>query len=140
MIRTIFAATGIAAASLGAAAPAAATPTVYSQLINVSLPAGSTGTGGTPVHGIEVWHVPLEPADEMANLAPQLPIRKPYYGLRWCADDSGRPEKFSQWSWGGVQETIVVTVDEYYPTIGVRGPGSDVTIQRGPDPNSTGCS
>jgi hypothetical protein len=109
---------------------------VYSQLISVSFPAGSTPTGGNPVPGIEMWHVPLEPADERADLRPQLPIGKPYNGLAWCADDSWRnPDELSQWSWGGARETIVVTVTGPYTAVR----GTDVTIQRGPDPNAVGC-
>ncbi len=65
-------------------------PLVYSQLISVSLPAGSTPTGGHPVSGIEMWHVPLDAADEVANLRSQLPIGKPYNGLAWC---KGRQRK-----------------------------------------------
>lgn len=112
---------------------------MHAFLIDVTFPAGSTASRDSPSNGIEVWHVPLEPANEAANLSPQLPITKPYYGLQACPDNRDNPNSdFIQWSWANAQEVIVVSIAAYYPTIGVRGTGSEVTIQK--VPAQTGCS
>jgi hypothetical protein len=83
--------------------------------------------------------VPLEPADEAANLGPQLPITGPYHGLQACPENrDSSSSDFIQWSWADAQEVIVIAIAAYYPTIGVRGTGSEVSIQK--VAAQTGCS
>jgi len=56
--------------------------------MNVTLPAGTTTVGkdaGT-IPGIEIWHVPLDPAAAVDYIRPQLPTG-PYEGLPACPVD-----------------------------------------------------
>jgi Protein of unknown function (DUF2510) len=111
-----------------------------SQLIDMTLPRGSTPTGGQLAPGIEMWHVPLRIPDTVANLRPQLPINAPYDGLPWCAETIDPIGDITSWSWGTPQDLLLVEVGPFYPTIGVRGPDSQVTITRHPETHGVGCS
>lgn len=135
-----------------------APPPPHSQLVRVTFPAGSTvryepvtdAFGGVTEY-IEIWTVPPEIADEIADLRTQLPIRAPYGGLPWCAEDRiyggvYEPEGNIQWSWGSEHDFLVVLVTPHLvkgegpgtDVLGkVRGPGSEVHISRGPD--NLGC-
>jgi hypothetical protein len=113
-------------------------PGPHSQLIDVTFPAGSTGGGGPSTPGVEAWHVPLEVSDTVAYLRPQLPINGPLDAIPWCADDSSPKLTLTQWTWATNTQMIVVGVSPYYAKVGVRGPGSEVDITRGPD--NEGCT
>lgn len=117
--------------------PSAAPP--HSKLVHMTLPRGSTPTGGQTVPGLETWHVPLGVPDTVANLRPQLPIDTPYDRLPWCAESIDLRASTTRWSWGTAQDLLRITVGPFYPTIGVRGPGSQVTITRQPDLHGVGC-
>lgn len=108
--------------------PAASGTKPHSQLIDLTLPVGSTTSGGPPVSGIEVWHSPLEKSSTVAELRPQLPINGPLDGVPWCADDSSR--SLTQWVWASNNEMIVVAVSP-------RGGSSAVSITRKPE--TEGC-
>jgi hypothetical protein len=79
--------------------PSTTTPPLpHSQLLRLTLPAGSTVSADA---GIEVWWVPIEPVDEIADVRAQLPINQPYDGLPWCAEDQILTNgEGMQWSWG----------------------------------------
>lgn len=110
---------------------------VHSKVMNVTLPAGTTTVGvdaGT-IPGIEIWHVPLDPAAAVDYIRPQLPTG-PYEGLPACPVDVTRPADGSpvttSWYWAdrtGDNVQIVVT-GFYLPNVRVPGPGSEVTITR----------
>jgi hypothetical protein len=117
--------------------PSAALP--HSKLVHMTLPRGSTPTGGKTVPGLEMWHVPLRVPDTVANLRPQLPINAPYDRLPWCAESIVFSADITRWSWGTAQDLLRIEVGPFYPTIGVRGPGSQVTITRQPDLHGVGC-
>ena len=104
----------------------------------MTLPAGSTPSGGNPVPGIEIWKVPLEIADVVAYLRPQLPIGRSYDGLPWCAEDVTPKMELTSWFWGTPQDFLGFNVGRNYLKIGVRGPGGEVTITRRPDPFGCG--
>ncbi|MEC4763800.1 hypothetical protein VT930_11865 [Mycobacterium sherrisii] len=110
-------------------------PLPNSQVVRLTFPAGSTVDRGPDDNGgvTEVWTVPSELDDEAADVRAQLPINAPYDGLPWCHDDSSPAVR--QWDWGTHRDFLVVAVTAHYPKIGVRGPGSEVTIMRGPSPN-----
>jgi hypothetical protein len=117
--------------------PSAASP--HSKLVHMTLPRGSTSTGGKTVPGLETWHVPLRVPETVSNLRPQLPIDAPYDRLPWCAESIDLRGDTTRWSWGTAQDLLRIVVGPFYPTIGVRGPGSQVTITRQPDLHGVGC-
>jgi hypothetical protein len=113
----------------------------HSQLVDVTLPPGSTGGGDPNYPGIESWHVPLEAPDAAANLRSQIPINGPLDAVPWCSDTSNPKHDVTEWDWEGTADKwISVGVMPYYPKTGVRGPGSEVIITVGPDPSGTGCN
>ena len=111
----------------------------HSKLVRISLPRGSTPTGANTVRGLEMWHVPLRVPETVANLRPQLPINAPYDRLAWCAESIVLGADITRWSWGTAQDLLRIEVGPFYPTIGVRGSGSQVTITRQPDLHGVGC-
>ncbi len=117
-------------------------PPPQSQLIDVTLPFGSTPMGGGVTPGTEVWHVPMDASDEVANLRRQLPIWGSYEGLPWCSEATDSERDAAMWSWGTAKDMILVDVSPHYSKVGLRGSadpvlvtlsGSAVTITRGPD-------
>ena len=117
-------------------------PPPQSQVVDVTLPFGSTQMGGGATPGTEVWHVPLEASDEVANLRPQLPIWGPHGNLPWCSEISDTKRSATMWSWGTAEDMILIDVSPYYAKIGFRDTadaqlvtlaGSAVRISRGPD-------
>lgn len=112
----------------------------HSGLVDMALPRGSTRTGEQSVPGTEMWHVPLRVPDTVANLRPQLPINAPYDGLGWCAEILDLSGDTTRWSWGTAQDRLRIEVGPFYPQLGVRGAGSQVTITRHPDDRGgVGC-
>jgi hypothetical protein len=109
-----------------------------SQLVNVTLPPGSTVKADPKYPDIELWHDPLEVTDAVAQLRPQLPINAPYDGRAWCSEDINPKLETTSWNWGTEPDFVQVSVSPYYPKIGVRGPGSDVTIIHGSMPGGCG--
>ena len=118
---------------------------VTSKLVSVTLPAGTTTVGrdaGT-VPGIEIWHIPLEPAAAIDYLKVQLPTG-PYEDLPACPVDTTHPKDGSigitQWAWENNSGSyITVSLTSFQPPwMDIPGPGSEVTITRGkedpPDP------
>jgi hypothetical protein len=110
-----------------------------SKLVHMTLPRGSISTGAKTVPGLEMWHVPLRVPDTVANLRPQLPIKAPYDRLPWCAESIIFSASITRWSWGTAEDLLRIEVGPFYPTVGVRGPGSQVTITRHPDRYGVGC-
>jgi hypothetical protein len=96
----------------------------HSKLVHMTLPRGSTPTGGQSVPGLETWHVPLGVPETVANLRPQLPIDASYDRLPWCAESIDLRASTTRWSWGTAQDLLRIAVGPFYPTLGVRGPGS----------------
>jgi len=117
--------------------PSTAPP--HSKLVHVTLPRGSTPIGDRTVPGLEMWHVPLGVPDTVADLRPQLPIDAPYDRLPWCAESIVFSAAITRWSWGTPEDLLRIEVGPFYPTLGVRGPGSQVTITRRPDLHGVGC-
>jgi hypothetical protein len=117
-------------------APATGPP--RSQLIDVQLPVGSTPSGGDSVPDIEIWHVPLEVPEAVAYLRPQLPINGSLNGVPWCEESTNSKTDLTTWSWASATEWIVVGVGRNYPKVGVRGPGSEVSITRSQDMEGCG--
>jgi hypothetical protein len=161
MITKITAASTIAAAVLACGhaptAPQASSTTTpelpRSQLIAVTFPPGSTVQADKPGdprpsvppgimtpqplkpgEGIEVWTVPREIPDEVADLRTQLPIYAAYDELPWCAEDVVSTRDGSiEWAWGDDKQVLQVVIMAPWN----HKPGSDVTITRHVD---TSCS
>ena len=91
-----------------------------------------------PAPAIEVYYVPLEVSDAVANLRAQLPINGPYDGLPWCSEDINRKLNTTMWLWTSGKDLVSVHLADYYPQVGVRGSGSEVTIMKGAD-DEGGC-
>ncbi|HUO37881.1 MAG TPA: DUF2510 domain-containing protein [Mycobacterium sp.] len=111
----------------------------HSHLVNITLPAGSTATGGQAVPGLEVWHVPLRIPDTVADLRPQLPINAPYDELPWCAETIEVSGAITRWTWGSAEDLLLIEVGPYYPTVGASADGTQVTISRHRDRTGVGC-
>lgn len=119
---------------------------VTSKLVNVTLPTGTTtvGTDAGTVPGIEIWHIPLEPAAAVDYLKGQLPAG-PYEGLPACPVDTTHPKDGSigttQWTWENNSGSyITVSVSRFQPPwTDTPGPGSEVTITRGKDDPPDPC-
>jgi hypothetical protein len=114
-------------AETAAAPPVSAPPAttsaeeVHSELINVTLPAG-TVTGGKDT-GMEMWLV-TTPYDYTVNsLRQQLPIKQPYLGVPWCNQDINGKLGFTEWDWMDNSNIIQVHIAQT----------GRVTIQRKPD-------
>jgi hypothetical protein len=105
----------------------------------MTLPRGSTPTGDQPVPGIEMWHVPLRVPDTVANLRPQLPINAPYNGLPWRAESLLPTDDITRWSWDTAHDRLLIEVGPFYPAIGIRAAGTQVTITRQPDRGGVAC-
>jgi hypothetical protein len=110
-----------------------------SKLVRVTLPRGSTPTAGPTVPGVETWHVRLPVPETVAKLRAQLPIAAAYDRLPWCAESIELRTNTTRWSWGTADDLLRIVVGPFYPTIGVRGPDSQVTITRQPDLQGVGC-
>jgi hypothetical protein len=118
--------------------PSSDTP--KSSLIDLTLPPGTTAIGGTPVPGIEVWLVPTEAPDTVTTLSAELPVNQAVDGLAPCGEESNPKLESTTWSWSTGPGYLMVHVAPYYPKVGVRAPGSEVTINRGTDDSQPGCS
>ncbi len=114
--------------------------TPKSELINLTLPQGTKAIGGTPVPGIEVWLVPTEAPETVTTLRAQLPVNQPVDGLAPCGEENNPKLESTQWTWSTGPNYLMVHIAPYYPKIGVRAPGSEVTIDRGTDDSQPGCS
>ncbi|OYN81694.1 hypothetical protein CG716_04855 [Mycolicibacterium sphagni] len=119
---------------------------VQSQLMRVTLPAGTTAVGadrGT-VPGIEIWHIPLDPAAAVDYLRPQLPTG-PYDGLPACPVDVTHPQDGSvgitSWIWeNAAGDNVQISVDSFQPPGATSpGPGSEVTITKGREDTPEPC-
>jgi hypothetical protein len=116
-------------------------PAPHSQLLpDLTLPTGTKAIGGTPVSGIEVWLVPTEAPETVTTLLAQLPVNQSVDGLAPCGEESNPKLESTQWTWSTGPNYLMVHVAPYYPKIGVRAPGSEVTIDRGTDDSQPGCS
>jgi hypothetical protein len=109
---------------------------VHSQVMNVTLPAGTTTVGKDPgtIPGIEIWHVPLDPAAAVDYIRPQLPTG-PYEGLPACAVDVTQnkfdPAPITTWNWeNAAGDYVQISVKTFWLKADTPGPGSEVTITR----------
>ena len=108
--------------------PDAATPHsthgVKSSLINLTLPAGSTGTADNDGSG-ELWTTGLDENATEDLLRSQLPINAPLDGLSYCGEEiSSIGGKEAQWSWASPQRKVVVR------TFYSRGSGIVIAIHK----------
>jgi hypothetical protein len=102
----------------------------------VTLPAGTTTVGkdaGT-IPGIEIWHIPLDPAAAVDYIRPQLPTG-PYEGLPACPVDVTHPTDGSpgvtSWIWeNAAGDNVQISVQTFWLKPDTPGPGSQVTITR----------
>jgi Protein of unknown function (DUF732) len=109
---------------------------VHSQVMNVTLPAGTTTVGkdaGT-IPGIEIWHVPLDPAAAVDYIRPQLPTG-PYEGLPACPVDVTQnkfdPAPITTWNWeNAAGDYVQISVKTFWLKADTPGPGSEVDITR----------
>lgn len=98
---------------------------------DLTFPEGTTRLGGVPTGPNEFWDVPAAYSDAVAALRRELPVGKSYDGLRWCAEETWNDE-LTVWSWGSESDYLSVMV-----TPAAAGPGSEVSLDRGPD--RAGC-
>ena len=103
--------------------------TPRSQLLDLTLPTGTTPLDQGAEPGGEVWQVPLRYNDTVTDIRGQLPVTKDLDGLPWCGKNT-RVNDFVEWTWGSQDDLIGVTVSN-------RDKTTEVTIRRGPDP--AGC-
>ncbi len=109
---------------------------VQSQVMNVTLPAGTTAVGkdaGT-IPGIEIWHIPLDPAAAVDYIRPQLPAG-PYEGLPACpvdvTQDKFDPAPITTWNWeNAAGDYVQISVKTFWLKPDTPGPGSEVAITR----------
>jgi hypothetical protein len=109
---------------------------VHSQVMNVTLPAGTTAVGkdaGT-VPGYEIWHVPLDPAAAVNDIRPQLPTG-PYEGLPACPVDVTQnkfdPAPITTWNWeNAAGDFVQISVKTFWLKADAPGAGSEVDISR----------
>lgn len=87
--------------------------------------------------------MPLPVADEVANLRPQLPINSPFDGLPWSGESRNVQKDATEWLWATTDDDLTVEVSLHFPDLSntqVRGPGSEVTIDRNPSLLYRGCA
>ena len=120
--------------------PSSDTP--KSKLINLTLPPGTTAIGGTPVSDMEFWLVRSEAPETVTTLQAELPVNQPVDGLAPCGEETNPKLESTQWTWSTGPNYLMVHVapSPYYPKVGVRAPGSEVSIERGTDDSQSGCS
>lgn len=118
---------------------------VQSKVMPVTLPAGTSTVGkdAGAIPGIEVWHVPLEPAAAVDYLRPQLPTG-PYDGLPACpvivTQNKYSPAPITTWVWENTAgDAASISVGTLWLPDHTAAPGSEVTISRGQETTPAPC-
>jgi len=110
-----------AAPSPPPASSAAAGP--HSELINVTLPAGTVPACCGKHEGLEVWLVTTPYDYTVQSLRQQLPIKSAYYGVPWCSQEINGKLGSTEWDWMDDKNIIQVHINQT----------GQVTIIRQPD-------
>ena len=103
------------------AAPAA--DGVRSELLPITLPAGTKAACCGKHEGLEVWNAPTAYSYNVQMLREQLPIKQTFEGLPWCSQTINGKLGLTQWDWASKTESIVVGVDS----------DGMISLSRGPD-------
>lgn len=85
---------------------------VRSELLDLTLPAGTVPACCGKYEGLEVWNTPAAYAFTVQSLREQLPIKRDYNGLPWCSQEINGKLGYTQWDWGDDKRFIVVVVNQ----------------------------
>jgi hypothetical protein len=85
---------------------------VHSELIDVTLPAGTVPACCGKYEGQEVWLVTTPYDYTVQSLRQQLPIKKDYDGLTWCSQEINGKLGYTQWDWMDDKKIIQVHVSQ----------------------------
>jgi hypothetical protein len=96
---------------------------VRSELIPVTLPAGTKPACCGKYDGMEVWNTPTSYAYNVQSLREQLPIGKEYEGMPWCTQQINGKLGLTEWFWETDKDLIHVVVND----------DGTITFTRGPD-------
>jgi hypothetical protein len=91
-----------------------------SDLVNVTLPQGSTLIESLP--GIEAWRVPELHAQLARDIGSQLPIEAAYGDFRWCKSIVDLHAGLTKWLWGASPDDMIV----------ITASDAELDIARGP--------
>jgi hypothetical protein len=106
------------------------------------MPDGSTLDANPAIPGIEIWHIPLDPATAVDYVRPQLPTG-PYKGMPACPVDVTQ-NKFestpiTSWLWENTAgDNLQVSAQTWAPTMGTE-PGSELTTTTTPETTPEPC-
>jgi hypothetical protein len=87
-----------------------------SQLIDLTLPAGSKLIGSTHTgewDASEFWEMALPFDQEVASIRRQLPVGGELQGLKWCLEEVNNNVGYVHWKWGDPATERVIVVDVF---------------------------
>lgn len=85
---------------------------VRSELLPITLPAGTKAACCGKHEGLEVWNAPTAYSYNVQMLREQLPIKQPFEGVPWCSQTINGKLGLTQWDWASKTDVIVVAVSD----------------------------